>query len=329
MEKALRYNEGKLRLDLVPYETIHGFASILKHPNLPSFEESVINFQKGKDRDVSGLYYIDVLGAHILNKLDCKNNGGLFMIDSVIFDGIAAVFTMGAKKYSSENWKKGLSWLETFGSFLRHYRGYESGELTDNESGLHHLYHAIVNLIFLREFYHLAPWHDDRLKAHLLIPRIVLDIDDTIADFIGAYKERYNIKKDIFQWYFSYKTTENLKDLEKDKSFWIDLKVLHYPNFIPLAYVSSRGIPVEWTEEFLEKNNLPCRKVYHVGYSDSKVDILKSLNCQIFVDDKIDNVVEAERAGICSYLIDNVHNQKIDVGIRRLQDLNINNIIYP
>ena len=330
MEKALRYNEGKRRLDLVPFETLKIFSNLVSHlPNLTSTFECITSFQKGKDTNDTGIYYIDILGAHILSELNSKSCKDLLGLDTESLNMVADVFTMGAKKYSSENWKKGLSWLETFGSFLRHYRAYLSGELYDAESGLHHLGHALVNLIFIRQFYHLAPWHDDRLKAHLIIPRIVLDIDDVIADFIGAYKKRYNIDKDISQWYFSYKTSENLEVLEKDKDFWVNLEVLHYPNFIPLAYVSSRQIPIEWTEEFLEKNNLPCRKVYHVGYKESKVEILKSIDCQLFIDDKIDNVVEAQRAGICSYLLSNSHNEKVDVGIRRLHDLNIHDIVYP
>ena len=328
MEKALRYNNGKIRLDLIPLETVLNF--IEAGFSTCTINEALREFQKGNDMSGS-FYYIDIIGYHLLSSLEdnkLNNITSVFQLSDKSLELIGRVFTMGAMKYDPQNWKKGLSWMETFGSLLRHYRKWSLGEAEDEESHLNHLGHAIVNAIFLKQFYHLAPWYDDRLKDYMILPKIALDLDDTVADFLGAYKAHYNLSKDIKQWFFSYKTPDNLKLLEKNKEFWVNMPVLHIPDFTPAFYISSREIPVEWSKEFLEKNNLPCKDVFHVGYSESKNEILQSQNCQLFIDDKLENIISAQKAGIASYLMDNGNNRNFAMGYRRVYDLKIKNILH-
>lgn len=332
MDKALRFNNDKLRIDLVPLDVLNSFLSLEGEYNL---DYSLQEFQKGKDYHESYDYllHIRIIGYELIKALHLEiGQGDLgnepLIMDAGVFEEVAHVFTMGAKKYAPMNWMKGASWLETLGSLLRHYRKFRIGEDLDDESGLHHLAHAIVNAIFLYKFYSLAPWYDDRPKTWLTMPKIVLDIDDVVADFIGAYKIHTNqLNLPIQNWYFSYKTSANLKLLHDNKDFWVNMPVLHKPNFIPHAYVSSREIPIAWTEEFLEKNQFPCRPVYHLGYGESKVEKLKELDTMIFIDDKITNFIEAQKAGITSYLMDSSHNENFNVGHRRIYDLNINKIL--
>lgn len=327
MEKALRYNIGKLRLDLIPQETVLNFIEAgLANCSL---DLALREYQKGKDC-YGNFYYIDIIGYHLLSLLEDNklNISNMFELSEKSLEVIGQVFTMGALKYDPQNWKKGLSWTETFGSLLRHYRKYKLNQVEDEESQLNHLAHALVNAIFLKQFYHIAPWYDDRLKDYLLIPRIALDLDDTVADFLGAYKRHYGLSNDIKQWFFSYKTAENLKSLEKNKDFWVNLPVLHVPDFTPAFYISSREIPIEWSKEFLEKNNLPCKDVYHVGYNESKTQLLKELNCQLFIDDKLENIIDAQKANIASFLMDNVNNRNYEMGYRRIYDLKLRNIIH-
>lgn len=336
MDKALRYNQEKLKIELVPLNILNTFYTLeSRFTIVEDLNSAIENYQNGNDFATNGCSYIDLIGYHLIKLLkDYYQDATLTDLDQVdifhdqtpILDVVAEVFTMGAKKYAPFNWAKGASWLETLGSLLRHYRKSLKGELLDSESGLPHFAHALVNAIFLKAFYSLAPWYDDRPKAWISLPKIVLDIDDVIADFIGGYKKKYNFQNDIRQWYFSYKTSDNLKDLAKDKDFWINLDVLHRPDFIPEAYVSSREIPVEWTMEFLEKNNLPCRPVYHVGYTESKVQKLKELDTTIFIDDKYSNVVDAIKNGITSFLMHNEHNTQFNVGNYRIYDLAVKNI---
>lgn len=329
MERALRYNNDKLRLDLVPIDALITFLEVEDF----DLEIALTEFQKGKDYLKTNVSYISIIGHELLKLLNKELTGDImvtskvFFLNNLVFEEIAQVFTMGAKKYAPHNWMKGASWLETLGSLLRHYRKYCIGQKNDEESGLHHLAHAIVNAIFLYKFYFLAPWYDDRVKNWLTLPKIVLDVDDVVADFIGSYKRHFNLNKNIHNWYFSYKTADNLKELVENKDFWVNMPVLNIPNFIPEAYVSNREIPIAWTEEFLEKNDLPCRPVHHLGYKESKVNKLKELDTDVFIDDKISNIIEAQRAGITSYLMHNSHNAKLDVGYRRIHSLNINEII--
>lgn len=63
---------------------------------------------------------------------------------------MVAVLTYGAKKYSPDNWKK----LENarqryFDAANRHMWEWFGGEERDQESGLHHLAHAMSSLMFL------------------------------------------------------------------------------------------------------------------------------------------------------------------------------------
>lgn len=329
MDKALRYNTGKIRLDLIPLEALLNFVEA-GFSDIKNIDHAIREYQKGNDLH-GAFYYIDIIGYHLLCALEennLKNVSSVFQLSDKSLELIGQVFTMGSLKYDPQNWKKGLSWMETLGSLLRHYRKWTLGEMNDEESQLNHLGHAIVNAIFLKQFYHLAPWYDDRLKNYMILPKIALDLDDTVADFLGAYKNYYGLNKDITQWFFSYKTSENLKALEKEKDFWINMPVLHRPDFTPAFYISSREIPVEWSKEFLEKNNLPCKEVYHIGYTESKTQILKDLGCQLFIDDKLENIIDAQKAGIASYLIDNPNNRSFDMGYRRVFDLKIKNILH-
>jgi hypothetical protein len=85
-EEALRYNEGKADLHLVPYESV---------------------------------------------------------------EEISKVLSFGAKKYSEENWKKGMSIKKCMSSLLRHAFAYMCGERNDPESGLSHIAHIGCNVFFI------------------------------------------------------------------------------------------------------------------------------------------------------------------------------------
>ena len=50
-------------------------------------------------------------------------------------------------------------------------------------------------------------------------------------------------------------------------------------------------------------------------------DVIKDLDIDIFVDDRFDNFVELNKAGICCYLFDAPHNRRYDVGYKRIKSL--------
>lgn len=240
---------------------------------------------------------------------------------------IAKVFTKGAEKYAPHNWKKGMPWSEVEGSLIRHLEAYRNGDDFDDESGLYHMAHVAVNAIFLIDYYRSNPKYDDRIKGYLHLPKIVLDIDEVVCGWAQGYTQYTGKQIQSTYWDSRYGFSKELGELAKDKAFWIGLPCIRKPDFVPHAYVSSRSIPVEWTQEWLEKNELPCRPVHHVPFDSSKVEILKQIGTEYFIDDRFENFTEAMRAGICTFLMTANHNQHYDVGYRRIKDLKLKNII--
>lgn len=155
---------------------------------------------------------------------------------------------------------------------------------------------------------------------------IILDIDDVIFKWQEAYATRFgtNVPKSFIK---SNLMTKRLEILTKEKDFWLNLPIKHKPNFIPKAFVSARGIPKSWTKESLKRNSIPGRSnVYQVHWGQSKIEVLKSLNCDIFIDDKPETFYECHKNGIFCLLMDAGHNKKIKTKYR-INDLDINNIM--
>ena len=63
---------------------------------------------------------------------------------------LAKVYTYGTKKYSDDNYRKGMRWrVDVLGCVFRHIWKWVRGEKFDQESGLHHLSHACWNCFCL------------------------------------------------------------------------------------------------------------------------------------------------------------------------------------
>ena len=76
----------------------------------------------------------------------------LSLVPFEFLQAVATVLTFGAVKYDAWNWTKGLSYTETYDSLQRHLGAWLAREDTDEESGLHHLWHAGCNICFLIYF---------------------------------------------------------------------------------------------------------------------------------------------------------------------------------
>ena len=63
---------------------------------------------------------------------------------------VVKVLTYGANKYAPENWRNVES-ERYVAALFRHIVAWRKGEKFDEETSLHHLAHAICNLIFLME----------------------------------------------------------------------------------------------------------------------------------------------------------------------------------
>jgi hypothetical protein len=150
--------------------------------------------------------------------------------------------------------------------------------------------------------------------------RIGLDIDDVIADFIGAYCARYALNRPT-DWIFDPHFAERYADICRDRVFWQMLTVLDRPAFTPYCYITARGCPESWTLEWLHDNGLPYAPVYYVGLGGTKVDIARELQLDLFVDDCIANFVDLTRAGVRCMLYTSTHNEGFDVGGQRIHNL--------
>jgi len=92
--------------------------------------------------------------------------------------------------------------------------------------------------------------------------------------------------------------------------------------FEPHCYITARNIPKEWTEEWLDAHGFPQMPVYSVGHGQSKVDVAKEAGVEIFIDDRFENFVDLNNAGICCFLLDAPHNKRYDVGFKRISNIN-------
>lgn len=238
-------------------------------------------------------------------------------------EGIVKVLTSGSIKYAPRNWEKGMSWSSVIASLKRHLNAFEKGEDYDHETGLLHIDHLQCNAHFLSAYYKIAPQWDDRNHSYLKNRKIGLDIDDVICDFVPAFISKFNLQVPT-NWNFRYDTMDKLKEVTKDKDFYLSLKPKTRPEDIPFephAYITSRSIPKEWTEEWLQKNGYSCKPVYVVDYNHSKVEVAKQSGIDIFVDDKYENFLELNNAGINTYLFDAPWNQRYNVGYKRIKSL--------
>lgn len=84
------------------------------------------------------------------------------LLSEVAMEGLAQVLTYGAKKYASDNWRKGMNWRRLIAAALRHLFAFSRGEDLDPESGLPHIDHALCCLMFLSEYAKRKLGADDR-----------------------------------------------------------------------------------------------------------------------------------------------------------------------
>ena len=238
------------------------------------------------------------------------------------------VLTDGAIKYHDRNWEKGLTWTSVLASLKRHIAAIEAGEDRDPESKRLHIAHAACNVHFLNAFYYTFPQGDDRPKRFLSMPAIGLDIDGVIADFTSAWNavypeievnpNSYFFDRDIMQRFDFMKKAGTLDD------FYLGIEPLIKPEdlpFEPKCYVTARPVDTKITEEWLDKNGFPKKKVLTVPTGTSKVQIIKEAGIEIFIDDFYDNFVELNKAGIFTYLYSAPWNLRYDVGHMRLNSL--------
>ena len=155
---------------------------------------------------------------------------------------------------------------------------------------------------------------------------IYLDIDDVIFDWGKAYAKRYNTTPPKY-WTNSKLKSDRLHELSKEKDFWLNLPIKNIPDFIPAGFVSARGIPKAWTIESLQIHRIPGRSnVNQVHWGQSKLSLLKDLQTDIFVDDKVATFKECNKNGVFCLLMTAPHNVNLKTPYR-INNLKLENII--
>lgn len=132
--------------------------------------------------------------------------------------------------------------------------------------------------------------------------RIGLDIDDCLADFWGAYCEYFDTEHNP-KMLEDHIITRNVQQiLSKDRDFWLGLKVINMPDFIPELYCTKRVNKKAWTREWLRINGFPERPIYQMVFQQgNKADMIRG-RVDVFVDDSFSNVVKCNKSGVPALL---------------------------
>ena len=248
----------------------------------------------------------------------------LDLVPTSLVEEVGKVLTFGANKYGDNNWRSSMKWSKCIASLERHLVAFKNGIDFDEESGLLHLSHLGCNVAFLLEYYKIFPQGDDRPHRYLLQNKIGLDIDEVIADFVGAVMKRFpdKIKERSIYWNDPI-LHECFAKVRDDEEFWLSIEptIKELP-FEPHCYITSRSINKEITQRWLDMHGFPHAPLYAMQSNQSKVEAAKESGCDVFVDDSYDHFLDLNRAGIFCYLFDAPHNRRYDVGIRRIKSLN-------
>lgn len=263
------------------------------------------------------------------------------------------VLTYGADKYTvydddgklissgERNWELGMKWSNVIASAKRHLAAIEAGEDFDYDSncdgcqtgkcmihsGKLHVSLLQANAHFLNAYYYIYPQGDDRPKMIYNLPKIGLDIDELIADWLGAWCKKFNIAEKPHTWDFDPNILKKFNEMKKSdelNDFYLNLEPLVDPKYLPFephCYITSRPVPKEITELWLEINDFPCKPVYSVELGASKLEAAKLSGIDVFIDDSYKNFLELNRNGILCYLYDRPHNERYDVGHLRIKSL--------
>ena len=119
---------------------------------------------------------------------------------------------------------------EVIASAKRHLAAIESGEDFDYDpncegcingnckqhSGLLHISHLQANAHFLNAYYYIYPQGDNRKKLNLNLPKIALEIDEVVADWVGGWQEMFNLEKRPTSWFFDRHIMDKFNHLIKN-----------------------------------------------------------------------------------------------------------------
>ena len=223
---------------------------------------------------------------------------------------------------ASDNWRKGLSWMNTIESVERHIEAFKSGEDIDPDLKTYNLANAIWGLATLLEFYKIHPHGDDRPHKYKTIPKIGLDVDEVLADFVGQLMVYFPDLTERPVYWNDPVLKDCFEKIKDEEEFWMSIKPKVDPKelpFEPAAYITARPVPSEVTQRWLDLHGFPRAKVITVA--GSKVDAVRESGIDVYVDDSYSNFVDLTRAGLTCFLMTATHNKRYNVGYKRIDNL--------
>ena len=167
--------------------------------------------------------------------------------------------------------------------------------------------------------------------------RLACDIDECLGEFVSNFLKEWNIKhgtslkpkdateydmvkllgvptedihKEIIQQQVDHKYL-NMKPIRGAREY---MNMLHNDDY-QIYLVTSREVALD-TITWLDKNKIPYQDLF---LTRDKTSILKTLDVDVFVDDCIDNLVDAQQNGIQCILFDRPWN-KDHIGIPRVDN---------
>lgn len=293
--KAKRYNKGKPRYELLPPNALRKLVDVYTKG---AHKYSVYENEKGEVIKGQDIPFEQITNLNL----------------TLVEDG-------------ANNWKLGQNWTGSMASVKRHIAEWENGlDIdTDPSMGTYHLANAAWGLLSILEYYDIYPQGDDRNPLKFNIPKVGLDIDGVLAAFSEHYLSYLGLDQTPAKHWNDprFRNEENWKKIDNEE-FWTTIPALIDAadlSFEPHCYITARSIPKEWTQKWLDKNGFPTAPLYSVGRGVSKIDTAKELKLDYFIDDSYRNYVELNKNGIFTYLMTRSHNEKYEVGHRRLNSL--------
>lgn len=241
------------------------------------------------------------------------------LIPNFGLEEVHKVFTDKLNKYQKNQWIQGLKWSDVLNSLEHHLMEFKKGN-DYNKEGLLNIAEVAMNALILADYYQTFPQGDDRIIKQVNNPVISCDLDDVVFDFLGSYESRFGVKLSSY-WNADYNMPDNLKELQQDKEFWVNMPIKSQIPFEVDYYVTARSIPIEWTQEAIQKNNLPKAPIYSLSWNVSKIETLKKLGVTVHIDDKFSTYKECKQNGIFCYLVTTDANKRYDVGHHRIKSV--------
>lgn len=231
------------------------------------------------------------------------------------------VFEKGARKYGVGNWQKGMKWSTVLQSLERHLMAIKQGEDIDPETGLLHAAHLQCNAHMLTSYYQIYPQGDDRINNQFINPRIGLDLDGVVADFINHFYSYLNLPNQPPLYWNDSRILNNFHRIKNNDDFWLSIPVLEKPLFEPCVYVTARPCSVDIVKQWIDINHLPQAPIHVVDKAEDKLPLIKTLELDYFVEDNYSTFTTLNNEGVKTFLRSQSYNTQYSVGNLRVSSL--------